>query len=323
MSGSPELSVVVPVFNEEGSLEPLHSQLVEVLSGTGKRYELIFVDDGSTDGSAAQVERLISNDPATRLVQLRGNYGKSAALAAGFDECRGQVIFTMDADLQDDPKEIPRFLAKLDEGYDLVSGYKKERHDPWHKVYPSRAFNAMVNFVTGVGLHDVNCGFKCYRRPVVEEIDLYGELHRLIPVLAHWRKFRVAEIVVQHHPRRHGVSKFGVERLYRGFMDMLTVAFFLRYGNRPSHLFGKVGFGFGAVGFLACLYLTALWFMGYRPIGNRPLLFLGILLITVGVQFLALGIISELLTRAARRTEKPYAIVRKVQREDRTQENER
>ncbi len=216
----------------------------------------------------------------------------------------------MDADLQDDPQDIPKFLDMLDQGFDLVSGYKKVRLDPWHKVYPSRLFNAIVRFVAGIDLHDVNCGFKCYRREIIDEIRIYGSLHRFIPVIAHWRRFRIAEVVVNHHPRRHGQSKFGVGRFYEGLMDLLTVTFLMRYERRPAHYFGRIGLLFSAIGFVCCLYLTVLWFMGHGPIGQRPLLFLGILLLIVGVQFVATGLLAELLSKNTGWHEKPYSVRR-------------
>jgi len=214
----------------------------------------------------------------------------------------------MDADLQDDPKEIPRFLEKLDQGYDVVSGYKKKRYDPWHKVWPSRIFNAMVRVMTGIRLHDVNCGFKCYRRQVIERIHVYGEMHRFLPVLAFWKRFRIGEIEVEHHPREFGVTKFGTARMLKGFIDLLTISFLIRYSESPSYLFGKIGFTSTIAGFFICLYLSILWVMGKGPIGNRPMLFLGILLIVVGIQFFGIGLLSEMLTFSLTKTEKPYII---------------
>lgn len=308
----PEISVVMPFHDEAQSLRPLYARLVEVLEGLGRSFELIFVDDGSSDGSVAQVEALIARDPRVSLIELRGNFGKSAALAAGFDECRGSIVLTLDADLQDDPSEIPRFLALLEEGHDLVSGFKQVRHDPWHKVLPSRVFNWIVRRVTGVKLRDVNCGFKCYRREVIDEVQVYGSLHRFIPVLAHWRRFRIAELVVQHHPRRFGRSKFGVGRFYEGLVDLFTVTFLMRYDRRPAHFFSRLGLVCGLTGFACCLYLTVLWFLGDRPIGDRPLLLLGILLLILGVQFFATGLLAELLSRSTNRHERPYCVARRL-----------
>ena len=292
---TPELSFVIPFLNEEATLRPLFEQIEAVMAQSERTHEFIFVDDGSVDGSAAVVEALAAEHPSrVSLVQLRSNFGKSAALSAGFAEARGAIVFTLDADLQDDPKEIPRFLEALETGYDLVSGYKKKRNDPITKVFPSRVFNWLVRRVTKTKLHDVNCGFKAYRRSVVENVRLYGELHRFVPILAHARGFKIGEIEVTHHPRRHGVTKFGGGRFFRGLMDLLTVYFLLRYERRPAHFFGAIGITSSLVGFAVCTYLSVLWFMG-EPIGTRPLLTLGVLLIIVGIQFLATGLIGELL----------------------------
>lgn len=302
------ISFVVPFLNEQDTLEELHRRIAAELGD--RPFEVIFVDDGSTDGSVGVVERLLAAHPEVRLVQLRGNFGKSAALAAGFDHVRGDIVFTMDADLQDDPKEIPRFLQKLDEGYDCVSGFKQVRHDPWHKVFPSRVFNLMVRKLTGVPLHDVNCGFKCYRAEVVKNVRLYGELHRFVPVLAHLKRFRVAEIVVEHHARKFGVSKFGAGRFFRGLMDLLTVWFLLKFDRKPSHFFGRVG-GLALLGGLGVLgYLTVLKLLG-EAIGGRPLLILGVLLVVVGIQILATGLLAELIVNTAA-PQAPYLLRRVV-----------
>jgi len=310
----PFLSFVIPFLDEEVTLQELYRRIAETVRALpgSPSFEVIFVDDGSTDGSAARVEELAQIHPEVTLVQLRGNFGKSAALAAGFARARGEIVFTMDADLQDDPKEIPRFLAKLEEGYDVVSGFKQKRHDPWHKVIPSRIFNAMVRWLTGIPLRDVNCGFKAYRREVVRSVRLYGEMHRFVPVLAHWRRFRIAELVVEHHPRRYGKSKFGAGRFYRGLMDLLTVYFLLKFDRKPLHFFGLPGLLSLAAGFGICAYLTALW-LGGEPIGHRPLLILGVLLLVVGVQILATGLIAELLVHLGTRDVAPYEIRRVVE----------
>jgi glycosyltransferase involved in cell wall biosynthesis len=302
------ISFVVPFLNEQDTLEELHRRIAAELGDAS--FEVILVDDGSTDGSVQVVERLLAVHPEVRLVQLRGNFGKAAALAAGFDHARGEIVFTMDADLQDDPKEIPRFLQKLDEGYDCVSGFKQVRHDPWHKVFPSRVFNWMVRQLTGVPLHDVNCGFKCYRAEVVKSVRLYGEMHRFVPILAHLKRFRVAEIVVEHHARKFGVSKFGAGRFVRGLMDLLTVWFLLKFDRKPSHFFGRVG-GIAFLGGTAILaYLTVLKFLG-EAIGGRPLLILGVLLVFVGIQILATGLLAELIVNIAA-PQAPYLLRRVV-----------
>jgi glycosyltransferase involved in cell wall biosynthesis len=289
------LSVVVPVYNEERSVELLYDEIAAALDPLDHEWEAVFVDDGSTDGSFAALTRLHSRATNVRVVRLRRNFGKAAALAAGFAHASGDVIATLDADGQDDPAELPRLLAKLDEGYDLVSGWKVRRRDPWRRRLVSRVFNAVTGWISGVRLHDMNCGFKAYRAEVVRGLPLYGELHRFIPVLAHERGYRVTELAVNHRPREHGRSRYGIERYLRGFFDLITVTFMGRYRHRPLHLFGGLGLALGGIGFLICVYLTVLWFAG-NAIGHRPLLTLGVLLVVVGMQFLSLGLIGEMIT---------------------------
>ncbi|MBI2461630.1 MAG: glycosyltransferase family 2 protein [Candidatus Rokubacteria bacterium] len=289
-----EVSVVVPVLDEVESLEILHRELTAALEQIGRPYELIFVDDGSRDGSFEALEKLHRSDERVRAVQFRRNFGKAAALAVGFREARGRLIVTLDADLQDDPAELPRLLARLEEGYDLVSGWKLRRQDPPSKTLPSRLFNRVTARLTGLPLHDLNSGFKVYRREVVEELRLYGELHRFIPALAAWRGFRVGEVPVHHRPRRFGRSKYGSARFWRGCLDLLTVLFLTRYTRRPLHLFGGLGLLSLAGGLGVNLYLTGLWLAGARPIGTRPLLAFGVLSMLVGIQFFSLGLLSEL-----------------------------
>jgi glycosyltransferase involved in cell wall biosynthesis len=288
------ISVVVPLFNEEHSLETLYREIAGALESQYD-FEVIFVDDGSTDGSLSVLERLHAESTNVVVIHLRRNFGKAAALQAGFLEARGDVVVTIDADLQDDPAEIPRLLAKLDEGFDLVSGWKTRRNDPLTRRLFSRIFNWSTAVVSGVRLHDVNCGLKAYRAEVLQGMRLYGELHRFIPVLASYRGFRVAEIPVNHRPRPHGRSRYGPERYLRGFFDLLSVTFMGRYRHRPLHLFGGVGLLMGAVGFIILLYLTVAWFWG-QGIGGRPLFTLGVLLMVVGIQFVSLGLVSELIT---------------------------
>jgi glycosyltransferase involved in cell wall biosynthesis len=289
-----EVSVVLPVLDEAESLGVLYRELTEVLEGLGRPFELIFVDDGSRDGSYSIIEKLHRSDERVRAIQLRRNFGKAAALAVGFREARGDILLTLDADLQDDPAEIPRLLARLEDGQDLVSGWKEHRQDPRSKTWPSRLFNWVTGRLTGVRLRDFNSGFKVYRREVVEEIRLYGELHRFIPALAAWRGFRVDEVPVHHRPRRFGRSKFGSARFWRGCLDLVTVLFLTRYTRRPLHLFGGLGLAAWVVGLGANLYLTSLWLTGVRPIGTRPLLAFGVLSMLVGIQFFAIGLLSEL-----------------------------
>jgi len=291
-----DVSVVVPVKDEAESIAELASRVAEVLDRLGKSFELIFVDDGSRDATCAQVREARGRDRRVKLVRLRRNFGKAAALSAGFDHSVGRVVITMDGDLQDDPEEIPRFLAKLDgEGLDLVSGWKRVRRDPASKTLPSRLFNWVTRLLAQVDLHDFNCGFKAYRREVLAEIAVYGELHRYIPVLASRRGFAVGEIEVRHHPRRHGVSKYGWDRLYKGPLDLITVLFITRYTRRPLHLFGVIGLLFVAVGFGTCAWLALLWFGG-ASLSNRPLLLLGVLLILLGIQVLTTGLLGEMIT---------------------------
>ena len=289
------VSVVVPLLNEESSLEELYREIAAALEPRGEPFEVVFVDDGSTDGSLAALGRIHDAMSNVVIVQLRRNFGKAAALQAGFLEARGEVIVTIDADLQDDPAEIPQLLAKLDEGCDLVSGWKTRRNDPFLRKLFSRIFNWTTGLISGVRLHDVNCGLKAYRAEVLQDMRLYGELHRFIPVLAAYQGYRIAEIPVNHRPRQHGRSRYGPERYLRGFFDLLSVTFMGRYRYRPLHLFGGIGLLMGAVGFIVLLYLTVLWFWG-EGIGTRPLLTLGVLLMVVGIQFVSLGLISELIT---------------------------
>jgi glycosyltransferase involved in cell wall biosynthesis len=288
-------SIVIPVFDEEQSLPILYEQLKTQLQQLGQPYEMIFVDDGSRDGSWRVVQELHRQDPAVKAVRFRRNFGKTPALIAGFQLCRGEVIFTLDADLQDDPAEIPAFLAKLDEGYDLVSGWKFPRLDPISKTFPSRIFNKTVALTTGVSLHDMNCGFKAYRREVIDELRLYGELHRFIPVLAAGRGFKVTEIKVHHHPRKYGVSKFGARRFARGFLDLLMVLFLTTYMRTPLRLFGTLGFLSLLVGFLIDLYLVILKFATNDQISRHPLLFLGIVLMIFGLMMILTGFQSEMI----------------------------
>jgi glycosyltransferase involved in cell wall biosynthesis len=289
------ISVVVPVHDEERSVEPLYEELRAALEPLGRPWEAVFVDDGSTDGSLVALTRLHSAAPNVTVVRLRRNFGKAAALAAGFRHAGGDVVVTIDADLQDDPAEIPRLLAKLDEGFDLVSGWKAQRRDPLSRRVPSRIFNGVVGRVSGLRLHDLNCGLKAYRADVVRNLRIYGELHRFLPVLAHDRGYRVAELPVNHRPREHGKSRYGVERYLRGFLDFLTVWFMGRYRHRPLHLFGGLGLILGALGTILLTYLTVLKLSG-EAIGHRPLLTLGVLLVVVGLQFFSLGLLSELIT---------------------------
>ena len=252
------LSIVIPVYNEVESLDALLAEIDEVAREHNYDLDLIFVDDGSSDGSWEAICRLAAGDPRVRGIRFRRNFGKAAALSAGFRAARGEMVMTLDADLQDDPHEIPRFLAAMNHDFDVVSGWKQVRHDPWHKVLPSRVFNGMVSWLTGVQLHDHNCGMKCYRREVFDEVRLYGELHRFVPVLAHARGFRVGELVIQHRARKFGHSKYGVRRFVKGFLDLLTVKFLTGFGQRPQHLLGTIGLFCFLLGGLGLAYLDRL-----------------------------------------------------------------
>jgi len=289
------ISIVIPLHNEERSVALLYEELQAALEPLAQEWEAVFVDDGSVDGSFAALTRLHDGNENVRVVRLRRNFGKAAALAAGFGQARGETVVTIDADLQDDPAEIPRLLVKLDEGFDLVSGWKTRRRDPLRRRVLSRIFNWVTGRVSGLRLHDMNCGLKAYRAEVVRGMPLYGELHRFIPVLAQYRGFRVAELPVNHRPREHGRSRYGVERYVRGFLDLLTVSFIGRYRHRPLHLFGGLGLILGLLGVAILVYLTVVKALGHA-IGERPLLTLGVLLVVVGLQFFSLGLISEMLT---------------------------
>jgi glycosyltransferase involved in cell wall biosynthesis len=289
------ISVIVPLKNEAGTLVELYDSVRTVMAGIGRKFEMVFVDDGSTDDSFKVLAELHRAHPDTvRVIRFRGNKGKAAALAAAFELAEGKIIFTMDADLQDDPSEMPRFLQSLASGIDLVSGWKRERRDPWIKVISSRFFNLVVSMASGLRLHDYNCGFKAYRREVIDEITLYGDLHRYIPFLANARGFVVGEIPVQHHPRGKGRSKYGWERYMRGFYDLFTVIMLTRFARKPLHFFGGIGTFLFGIGLIINLWLTWIWLWG-ASIGQRPLLFLGVLLMVVGVQIFTIGLIGEMI----------------------------
>lgn len=289
------ISVVIPVHNEERSVALLLDELDSALEPLGEPWEAIFVDDGSTDGTFSALTRLHVAHEHVHVVRLRRNFGKATALQAGFGQARGEQVVTIDGDLQDDPAEIPRLLAKLEEGFDLVSGWKTRRRDPWSRRTLSRLFNWVTGRISGLRLHDLNCGLKAYRVEVIRGLRIYGELHRFLPVLAHYRGFRVGELPVNHRPREHGRSRYGMERYLRGFLDLLTVSFIGRYRHRPLHLFGGFGLVLGLLGTAILAYLTVLKLTG-AAIGHRPLLALGVLLVVVGMQFFSLGLLCEMVT---------------------------
>lgn len=295
----PTISVVIPVFNERGTLEQLHEELTGVLTTVARDHEIVFVDDGSADGSRELLEQISLRDPRTHLLAFRSNRGKAEALNVGFREAKGELVVTMDADLQDKPSELPRMLTALD-GYDLVSGWKKVRHDPLGKTLPSKFFNWVTGRVSGLELHDFNCGFKIYRREVVQELDLYGEMHRFIPVLAAWQGFRPTEVAIEHAPRTWGKSKYGFSRLFKGAYDLLTVYVLTRFEHRPLHFFGTLGLALSTLGFAILLYMSYLRLVLDATIGNRPLLFLGIVALLAGLQLGSTGLIGEIIVRRTR-----------------------
>jgi glycosyltransferase involved in cell wall biosynthesis len=305
-----KVSVVVPLLNEDESLRPLYSEIKKVFKGISSDYEILFIDDGSTDKSLSVIKELARLDNKIRYFSFRKNYGKSAALQIAFKNVNGDAVITMDADLQDDPNEIPNLLKKLDEGYDMVSGWKKKRHDPFIKKYSSRFFNFITRYFSRVKIHDFNCGLKAYRKEVVQSINVYGELHRYIPVLADWNGFSVSEIAVKHHPRRYGKTKFGISRFFKGFIDLITVIFTTRYIKRPMHAFGFIGVLAATAGLIISAILTYQKIFNHIGIGNRPLLFLGILLIIVGVQFFAIGLLGEIMVHNSQ-NENEYVIKEK------------
>jgi len=307
------LSIIIPVYNESESLRELCAEIGRSCQGNGIAYEVIFIDDGSTDGSWQIIEEL-STDERISGIRFRRNFGKAAALTAGMRASRGKLIMMMDADLQDDPAEIPRLLAKLDEGYDVINGWKVNRLDPWHKVYPSKVFNWMASTVSGLKLHDHNCGLKLFRREVAAEIRIYGELHRFIAMLAYARGFKVTEIPVNHRERRHGSSKYGVHRFLRGFLDLLTVKFLTGYGQRPQHLLGALGFGCFLVGTLGLGFLALVWILtnvfqaDLDPIGSRPLLAYSVAAVLLGAQAVSLGLLAELVIAYTGRESDTYSV---------------
>lgn len=289
-----KLSVVIPLYNEQESLNPLANEIRKALKLIDLSYEIIFVDDGSSDDSLKMIKEVCKTDKRFKYVSFQKNYGKSAALQMGFKEATGDVVVTMDADLQDDPNEILNLIKKLDEGFDVVSGWKKKRFDPIIKKLSSKFFNLITRIFSGVKIHDFNCGLKAYKKDVTENLRIYGELHRYIPVLAKWQGYKISEAIVQHHPRKYGSTKFGTSRFFKGFIDLFTVMFTTRYIRRPMHFFGFFGVLAFFVGIIVNGYLSYLWFIEHN-LSNRPMLFLGILLIIVGVQFFSVGLLGEML----------------------------
>lgn len=309
------ITIVVPVLNEEESLATLRQRIADVAHEHALELEVLFVDDGSSDNSWKVAAELAASQPDTRAIKLRRNFGKAAALAAGFAHATRPIVITMDADLQDDPKEIPRFLATLEEGFDVVSGWKKVRHDPLNKTAPSRVFNWLVSRLTGVQLHDHNCGFKAYRREIFDEVRLYGELHRFVPVLAAARGWRVGEIAVEHHPRQFGHSKYGAERLVKGFLDLLTIYFITGYAQRPLHLIGTLGLASFTLGLVGIIYLTLAWCLTrlvdaweVLHLHETAIFYYCIMALLLGTQLLVAGLLAEMLAAVVRPSNSPYSI---------------
>lgn len=315
------LSIIVPVFNEAESLVELHRQIAQVASEHSLELDVVFVDDGSSDGSWSVIENLAATDTRVRGIRFRRNFGKAAALTAGIAAVQGETICMMDADLQDDPAEIPRFLEKLSQGFDVVNGWKTRRLDPWHKVYPSKVFNWLVARLTGLKLHDHNCGMKVFKAEVGKEIRIYGELHRFIPVLANARGFRVTEIGIHHRSRQFGQSKYGFRRFLRGFLDLMTVAFLTGYGQRPQHMLGAMGLlGFG-LGSLGLGFLAIIWFLMHvipiwkpEPIGSRPLLAYSMALTLLGAQAVSLGLLAELIVYYTGRDSQTFSVAEETKK---------
>ena len=310
------LSLVIPVFDEAESLHPLHEKLLAMLNSLNLDWEIIYVDDGSRDSSTKILRELAESDSRVIAAIQRRNFGKSIALMTGFALATGDYIATLDSDLQDEPNEVPRLLECLREGNDIVIGWKQKRNDPLSKRIPSKIANGMTRFATGLDIHDMNSGLKLYRQECAKRLRIYGDLHRYIPIIAHLDGFRVAEMPVVHHPRQFGKSKYGLGRLLRGGFDFLTVLFLSRYGRRPMHLFGLIGLISFSLGVLINLELTRQWFNGVRPIGDRPLLLLGILLILVGIQFLTMGLVAEMIVTVHQDSNDPLATMRSLYRKE-------
>ncbi|WOX56646.1 glycosyltransferase family 2 protein [uncultured Methanoculleus sp.] len=309
---TPDISIVIPVYNEAENVPLLSRKLRDDLSSLGRTYEVIFIDDGSTDDTFVKLKEVQADGDHIRIIKFRRNFGKAAALNTAFRLVQGEVVITMDGDLQDDSAEIPKFLDKIDEGYDLVSGWKYPRNDPVTKTAPSKIFNRLTCWMTGVNLHDFNCGFKAYKREVTDVLHLYGELHRYTPVLANYYGFKIAEVTVRHHPREFGKSKYGAKRVIKGFLDLITVKFLTSYASRPLHVFGVPGILSLFVGFFIGLYLVILKYLRDIALSERPLLLLSILLILLGLQFFSIGLLGEMITSRGARDGHPEHFVERI-----------
>lgn len=293
-----KISVVIPVYNEVESVEQLYKELIKVLSSFDS-YQIIFVDDGSSDGSVNVIKKIVENDINTKIIQFHRNYGKSAALGEGFKNADGEYIVTMDADLQDDPKEVPNLIAKLEEGFDLVSGWKKDRKDPLSKKIPSKFFNFITRLFTGVKIHDFNCGLKIYRQSVVKTLEIYGGRHRYIPALAGYKNFKVTEIIVNHRPRLYGETKYGGTRIFHGFFDLISILFLSKYTQSPLYFFGKIGLYTLLSGVGIEIYIIYLKYALNEPFAKHmALLMLGVLIIVIGIQFFSIGLVGEMIANS-------------------------
>jgi len=307
-----DLSIVIPSYNEEKNIPILYNELNRVLARLNKKYEIIFIDDGSTDRTFENLQSIHNKDKNVRVIKFQGNSEKAAALSAGFSKAKGNIIITMDADLQDDPNEIPRFVQKLNEGYDLVVGWKHKRKDPITKVISSKIFNFLVRRLTKIRLHDCDCNFRAMKKEVIQNINLYSGLYRYIPSLAKSKGYKLGEIKVTHHKRKFGKSKYGVGRLYKGFLDLVTIKFLLSYNKKPLHFFGGVGILFAILGFITGIYLLYLKYFLRLPIGNRPALILAVLLIVLGIQFISIGLIGEMIVNSNQKKEEQYVIKKEL-----------
>lgn len=293
-----DISLVVPAFNEEESINEFYTRSIIVLNSLNKNYEIIFIDDGSTDQTLDKIKSLSVKDPNIHYISLLRNSGKAVSLQKGFEMAQGEVILTMDADIQDEPEEIPKFIKKLDEGYDMVSGWKQKRNDPLEKIIPSKIFNFFLRFFSGLQLNDFNCGFKAYKNHVAKNLSIYGELHRFIPIILYFQGYKISEIPITHNERKYGKSKYGITRYFVGMMDFCTIILTVKFRTKPLHLFGGIGLIISLIGFIILLYLSCLWFFDIRSIESRPLFFLGILMFTAGIQFVTTGLLAELITQS-------------------------
>ena len=315
----PDLSFVIPAYNEQDSLVQLHQEIATVAAANEYEFEVVFIDDGSTDDTWKIIESLSAEHDEVKAIKFRGNFGKAAALRAGAKMTTGPIIITMDADLQDDPAEVPKMLAALTDDFDLVSGWKEVRNDPINKTLPSKFFNWMVGALTGLKLHDHNCGFKTYRRAIFDEVRLYGEMHRFVPVLAAARGFRVTEIPVNHRARQHGVSKYGLKRLPKGFLDLLTVSFLTGFNQRPQHLLGMFGLASFSVGLVGMVLMAVYWVLRmamypeWIPLHQRPIVLYSLGALLLGTQLLSMGFLAELIVAKGQSREEPYSIAQRLE----------